>query len=310
MKIIIRLVIIQLIIFSSIYANFIGKEDFNNNKPISGYIIPVQPTHPIISISNDLNSAKSIYNYDNKNIKYSKIYSGLNSLQQSKYTMLINYKGAIKNNFGVDITLPIILKQNFHSNENENILSGEKGIGDMYFGVWYYYQLSKYCRSGIDLLLSLPSGTYPLNISENNISSTGRGNTAGMIKLSLDTDVTSILQIDFQGAYLYNFQDAFSMKRKNTKFLYGNEIEFKSKLIINTNNKLSIGSEFRYFLKQKDSLNKIKILDTNSNQISITPIIGIKLSNYIVFQLGYNFCVYGKNTPKWNGLYLSGQFYF
>ena len=300
-------------------ANVQGKAwDENTNQSIPGYVIRSSRSHPLIDMQFEFLRTTTGFNDSGEKIDYSNIYNTSSDPQRKFSIARLFLFSSITKRLGTKISIPVILRQKFDfgsvqgTNSLQN-LSGDTGFGDIQIGLWYLEKLSDYSRGIVDISFTFPSGSYPLNISENQVSSTGRGNIVTIFRAALDIQASKVLAIGMQGSYLVNIDDAYSLKRINSTYTLGNEVEVNGRLIIAASNILSIGTDFQYGEAFGDKIKGSAIPGSKSRELIITPLIGLHVFSGSMnsdMQIGYRFCVDGKNTPRWQGLYLRNQLYF
>jgi hypothetical protein len=287
--------------------------------PILGYTYVPDVGKFDISVQFISFNFNSSFDEDGKEVSFNDEFDGFADPELSQTSIQFSGDYRINNEFGISVSAPFISSQTIEWNpasgyeEYFEDASGETGLGDMTISAWY--QLVKDEKSSIQCAVGyeLATGSSPDDASESSVSSTGSGHTAIKVGIGADIVMTPAVLLSALGHYTLNQEGAFSTDGYSWDEKQGNSILISGRAKMLASPQLSFGADFDFYSSGEDEIDGDTIDDSNAQAISITPMIGYKLSSEgstVNITGGYILNISGVNYPKMNGFLVGVTAFF
>ncbi len=263
--------------------------------------------------------AKSEYDLKGKLIDYNEGYEDFVDPKMTVSTLSVDLMHAFTDRHALGVTVPMILGRKLQYNvkpEFEDVLDlpdedGLTGIGDITLWGRMLVSQTPETRVALDAGLQLATGSTFEDMKDDNLASTGTGNTGLHLGINGDRFMGNTLT-SFAISYVIYSEGEFETEGVNFKMKHGNELNASARMSLKMSPKMSIGVEADYYKSAEYEVEGKKVDDSESSGFVLAPLAGFQLGsprNPIHVFGGYAFTLSGVNFMKVSGITVGAAVY-
>ncbi|MCF7920885.1 MAG: transporter [Candidatus Cloacimonetes bacterium] len=283
------------------------------NGPVTGLTFLPKARTAYFQMEISALSATSYWNYEDKEISYYDYYDQEAKPELFLKNLSLTCGYSLFNDLYIYANMPIVLQQDLEVNplpeyeQYYNDRKGQSGNGDITLGGKVLLRRDRYSRLIVEFDFQWGSGAATDEIRHGDIFPSGSERQAYELSLAADFQLGSNFLLSSKVMWHNNIETHYSNLDDSGTEKEGNEIHYAGRLIYYTPTNIGIGTIFTWSGTEKDEFNGEKIENSESRNVSLSPVIGYQIENksrnmniYLKYRVGIS----GKNYTIANGFFL------